>query len=87
MLDGDSFIKAGWILNLQLHQFVSSDKLKFVVMERYRAIIMDVINYRYVDLYRLSIPMQRIAAVPLLQWVIVEKTGEIGGANCTCMAG
>ena len=32
MLDGDSFVKAGWILNLRLHQFVSSDKLKFVVM-------------------------------------------------------
>ena len=36
MLDSDSFVKAGWILNLRLHQFVSFDKLNFVVMGKVR---------------------------------------------------
>ena len=36
MLDGVSFMKAGWILNLWLYLFVSFDKLKFVVMGNVR---------------------------------------------------
>ena len=32
MLDGDCFLKAGWIHNLRLYRFVSSNDLRFVVM-------------------------------------------------------
>ena len=32
MLDGDNFLKAGWINELRLHQFHFKDGIKFVVM-------------------------------------------------------
>ena len=56
MLDGDSFVKAGWILNLRLHQFPSFDKLKFVVMGKVRHNNFERHNYGYIDMYRLSTP-------------------------------
>ena len=39
MLDGDSFIKAGWVHNLRLYQFSSADDLRFVVMEKVNVIL------------------------------------------------
>ena len=39
MLDGDSFIKAGWVHNLRLYQFSSADDLRFVVMGKVNVIL------------------------------------------------
>ena len=30
---------------------------------------------------------QKMAATPLLPWVVCEQSGEILAAHCTCMAG
>ena len=39
MLDGDSFIKAGWVHNLRFYQFSSADDLKFVVLGKVSVIL------------------------------------------------
>ena len=32
MLDGESFLKAGWIHGMKLHSFGSAEESKFVIM-------------------------------------------------------
>jgi len=39
MLDGDNFLKAGWVHNLRLHQFTCNDGLLFVVMGKVNVIL------------------------------------------------
>ena len=49
MLDGSSFLKAGWVHNLRLHQFSSTGDVRFLIMGKvneYRTIMqMDGCNF------------------------------------------
>ena len=43
MLDADGFVKAGWVHDLRLHQFSTTDGVKFVIKgngERYGHVYM-----------------------------------------------
>ena len=60
MLDGDSFIKAGWVHNLRLYQFSSADDLhmhgwvgrrSLIVIPLY---ILFLFIYAYIDLGKLA---------------------------------
>ena len=51
MLDGDSFIKAGWVHNLRLYQFSSADDLRFVVMGKVNVILYHKVKWMNVLLF------------------------------------
>ena len=90
MLDGDCFLKAGWIHNLRLYRFVSSNNVRYVIMGKVKYndsgghLLLNTCSIDYNVQVKHS---QRVSATPLLPWVIVEKNGEVIGAHCTCMAG
>ena len=51
MLDGDSFIKVGWVHNLRLYQFSSADDLRFVVMGKVNVILYHKVKWMNVLLF------------------------------------
>lgn len=50
MLDGNSFLKAGWVHGLKLHQYKAVSTLRFVVMGKVSLIIKNlllvILNYK-----------------------------------------
>ena len=50
MLDADGFVQAGWVHDLRLHQFSTTDGVKFVIKGKVKDMGMHTCSYMYMYL-------------------------------------
>ena len=87
MFDGESFLKAGWIHSLKLHQFSKGDSSQFLILGKVIVFVFSVIRCIKIFLTFQVKHSQRMSASSLSPWVIIENSGVVVAAHCTCMAG
>ena len=86
MFDGESFLKAGWIHGLKLHQFSKGDSSQFLILGKVIVISFSAICLIKSSNFQVK-HSQRMSGSSLSPWVVIENTGAIVAAHCTCMAG
>ena len=86
MLDGQRFLKAGWVHALKLHAFTGQGKERYLIMGKV-SINTVCLLVTLIVLHAQVKHSQSVSLSPLVPWIVVEGTGGILAAHCTCMAG
>lgn len=87
MLDSQGFVRAGWVHDLRLHKFSTSQGTKYVVKGKVNIAMHSSCAVDCILCILQIKHSQRMAETPLLPWVVLEQEGGILAAHCTCMAG